>query len=74
MAQVAVELVVGVLPNRAGVENDDVGVNAVGRALVAGSVQQPRQPFGVMHIHLAAIGADLVGAHPLANGTVYRPA
>ena len=62
VAEVAVELVVGVLPNRAGVEHHDVGVGAVGRALVSGGLQQPGQPFGVVHIHLAAVGADLVGA------------
>ena len=33
VAEVAVELVVGVLAHRAGVEHDDVGVGAVGRAL-----------------------------------------
>ena len=62
VAEVAVQLVVGVLPHRAGVEDDDVGVGAVGRALVAGRLQQPGQPFGVVHVHLAAVGADLVGA------------
>ena len=33
VAEVAVQLVVGVLPDRAGVEHDDVGVGAVGGAL-----------------------------------------
>ena len=69
MADVSVQLVVGVLAHRAGVEHDDVGVGTVGRLAVPGSLQQPRQPLGVVHIHLAAIGADLIGARHLANST-----
>ena len=67
VAQIAVQLVVGVLPHRAGVEDDDVGIGTLGRAFVSGGLQQPGQPFGVMHIHLAAVGADLIGATYLAN-------
>ena len=62
VAEVAVELVVGVLPDRAGVEHDDVGVGTVGGAPVSGGLQQPGQPLGVVHVHLAAVGADLIGA------------
>ena len=62
VAEVAVQLVVGVLAHRAGVEHDDVGVGAVGGALVSGGLQQPGQPLGVVHVHLAAVGADLIGA------------
>ncbi len=67
VAEVAVQLVVGVLADRAGVEHDDVGVGSVGRALVSGGFQQPGQSFGVVHIHLAAVGADLIGARLPAN-------
>ena len=41
VAQVAVEPVVGVLADRAGVEDDDVGVVPLGRGPVAGLLQQP---------------------------------
>ena len=62
VAEVAVELVVGVLPDRAGVEDDDVGL-LVGRCRdVARLLQQPGQALGVVDVHLAPVGADLVGA------------
>ncbi len=41
VAEVAVELVVGVLAHRARVQDDDVGVVPVGRGGVAGVLQQP---------------------------------
>ena len=41
VAEVAVELVVGVLADRAGVEDDDVRVVAVGRPQVAGRSSRP---------------------------------
>lgn len=61
-AEVAVELVVGVLPHRAGVEDDDVGVTvgALGGTYVTRALQQPRQPLGVVDVHLAPVGAHLV--------------
>ena len=70
VAEISVQLVVGVLAHRAGVEHDDVGVRPIGRLAVSGGFQQPRQPLGVVHIHLAAIGADLIGAlrRALARG------
>ena len=34
---------------------------AVGGAHVAGRLQEAGQPLGVVHVHLAAVGADLVG-------------
>ncbi len=62
LAEVAVEAVVGVLADGAGVEHDHVGRLAVGRPPVAGVLEQPGQPLGVVHVHLAAEGADLVAA------------
>ncbi len=62
VAEVAVELVVGVLPDRAGVEDDDVRVGAGRGPHVACLLEQPGQPLGVVHVHLAPVGADLVGA------------
>jgi hypothetical protein len=63
MPEVPVELVVGVLADGAGVEDDDVGRPVLGRTCVAGLFQQPGQPFGVVDVHLAPVGADLVRAH-----------
>ncbi len=64
VAEVAVELVVGVLPHRAGVEDDDVGVaRPSGTRDVARLLEQPAEPLGVVDVHLAPVGADLVGAH-----------
>ena len=60
-AQVAVQLVVGVLPDRAGVEHDDVGQLA-GGGDVACRLEHPGHPLGIVHVHLAAEGAYLVGA------------
>ena len=61
VAEGAVELVVGVLAHGAGVDDDDIGV-ALGRADVAGGLERAAQPLGVVHVHLAAEGAHLVGA------------
>ena len=63
VAEVAVELVVGVLPHRAGVEDDHVGLLAGRRRDVARLLEQAGQPLGVVDVHLAPVGADLVGTH-----------
>ena len=56
----AVELVVRVLPNAAGVEHHDVGVvDAVGRHHTVG-FEQPRDSLGVVLVHLTPVGADQV--------------
>ena len=62
MTEAAVELVVGVLPDRAGVEHHDVGIGADGSPLVSRLLEQASKPFGVVHVHLAAVGPDLIGA------------
>jgi len=55
--EMAVELVVGVLPDTAGVQHDDVGrLEIVGRLHAVGN-QQPRDPLGVVLVHLAAVRA-----------------
>ena len=61
VAEGAVELVVGVLADRAGVDDDDVGGAAVGPD-VAGGLERSAEPLGVVHVHLAAERAHLVGA------------
>ena len=62
VAEVAVELVVGVLPDGAGVEDDHVGVCPGVRAQVARVLEQTGEPLGVVDVHLAPVGADLVRA------------
>ena len=70
VADVAVELVVGVLPNRAGVEHHDVGVGTVRSPSVAGGLQQTRKALRIMDVHLAAVGANLIGATGRRAGLV----
>ena len=53
----AVELVVGVLPDAARVEHDDVGrLEIVGRLHAVGD-EQPGDPLRVVLVHLAPVGA-----------------
>ena len=59
VAQVPVEAIVSVLPDRAGVEDDHVRIGALGRSQVARSLEQASQPLGIVHVHLAPVGADL---------------
>ena len=61
-AQGAVQLVVGVLPDAAGVEHHDVGVLQDGGALVPVVLEQPGDPLGIVLVHLAPEGADGVGS------------
>src|SRR5690625_2839396 len=67
VAQIAVELVVGVLPHRAGVEHHQVGVGALGGAAVSGRLQHAGDALGVVDVHLAAVGTHLIGAHLFGN-------
>jgi hypothetical protein len=62
MAEVAVELVVGVLADSTGVEHDDIGDDALIDRDVASGLQQPREPLGVVDVHLAAVGTHLIRA------------
>jgi hypothetical protein len=60
--EVAVQLVVGVLPDAARVEHDDIGVGeVVGRRHAVG-LEQPGDALGVVLVHLAPEGADEVAA------------
>ena len=67
LAEVAVELVVGVLAHGAGVEDDDVGDVRTLRGGdarevdVAGGLEQPGEALGVVDVHLAPVGAHVVG-------------
>ena len=60
VTEVAVEPVGRVLPDRAGVEHHHVGGLAVAGGLVARLVEQARQALGIVRVHLAPVGADLV--------------
>ncbi len=48
----------GMLANRTGVEQDDVGVLGTGGGGVAGAAQHPADQLGVGDIHLATVGFD----------------
>ena len=62
LAEVTVEAVGGVFAHRAGIENNQVGFDALLSANVAVSFEQTRHSFGVVHVHLAAESAHFVGA------------
>src|SRR5207342_466555 len=47
----------------AGVDDDQVGVEVVAGRLVAGRLEQPRHPFGVVDVHLTAVSLDEI-LHP----------
>src|SRR5680860_1320192 len=62
MSKGPVELVVGVLAYRTGVEQHEVGLlDLVGPAIAHG-LEQAGSPFRVVDVHLASEGADGVGA------------
>ncbi len=84
VAQVAVELVVGVLAYAAGVEHDHVGLVKVLGAVHAPGREHGRDPLGVVLVHLAPEGADkepanlrherrLGGARPPVPARLGRP-
>ena len=62
VAEVAVQLVVGVLPDAARVEDDDVGVVRRGSRAQPVGLQQTGEAFGVVLVHLAPEGAQVVRA------------
>ncbi len=63
LPQIPVEFVVGVLAYCARVEYNEVGVAGTCRRLdVACGLQQPRDPFRIVHVHLTPVGANVVGA------------
>ncbi len=53
-----VELVFGPLAHAARVDHDHIGIARLRRRLVAGLLQQPRHPLGVVDVHLAAVRLD----------------
>jgi hypothetical protein len=71
VAEIAVELVVGVLADAARVEHDDVGVVLRSRRYEPVGLEQPRDALGVVLVHLAPVGAhEIAPRHPPeASGT-----
>ena len=64
LAEVGDEAAVGRLADRAGVEEDQVGLLAARRLLVAERGQHPPHPLGVVHVHLAPERGDVEALHP----------
>ncbi len=58
VAQAPQHALLRMLANRAGVEQDNVGVLGTGGGGVTGAAQQPADQLGVGDIHLAAVGLD----------------
>ncbi len=62
-AERAVDLVLGVLANAAGVEKDDVGAFGLVRQLISLAAQTAHHQLAVEHVHLAADGFDVKFGH-----------
>jgi hypothetical protein len=62
LTEVGDEAVVRRLADRAGVEEDQVGAVALGRLRVAERVEHPLHPLGVVLVHLAPEGGQVVAA------------
>ena len=63
VAEVRGELRVGLLADRAGVEDDDVGVVGARRLAEPELLEQALDPLRVVSVHLAAEGGDVVAPH-----------
>src|SRR4051812_25816104 len=63
LAEIRGELRVGLLPDRARVEDDDVGVAGGRRLPEPELLEHALDPLAVVSVHLAAEGRDVVAAH-----------
>src|SRR5438128_8392504 len=63
LCEVRRELLVGLLANRAGVEDEDVSLVLRGRLTQPELFEHALDPLAVMSVHLAAEGRDVVPAH-----------
>ena len=63
LAEVGDEPVVGLLADRAGVEEDEIGVSARRRLGVAERLEHALHALGVVLVHLAAERRDVVALH-----------
>ena len=59
-AETRIELLLGVLADAAGVDDDDVGIGVVDCRLVAGLIEQPGHTLRVVNVHLTAERLDEV--------------
>ena len=64
----AVELARGVVTDRAGVDDDDVGLRTGSGGDVAGGLERSGEPLGIVDVHLAAEGAHFVRARATVCG------
>jgi hypothetical protein len=62
-AELREDLVFGLLADRAGVEEDEVGVRFVFGQLVRLRLEQPRHPLGVVLVHLTAVRDEMKFRH-----------
>ena len=67
LAEVGDESVVGVLADRAGVEQDQVGLLTATGLGVAERLEHPLHPLGVVLVHLAPERREVVALHRVAN-------
>ena len=63
LAEVSDEPVVGVLADRAGVEQDQVGLFAALGLAVAERLEHPLHPLGVVLVHLAPERREVIALH-----------
>ena len=68
LMQVGDEAAVGLLADRAGVEEDDVGILGGGGLGVAERLEHPLHPLGVVLVHLTAERRDVEALHGVAEG------
>ena len=62
-AEVADHLILGGLPDYAGIQNDDIGVLRLGGGFQPQLLQRGGQTLGVRRVHLAADGPDVIAVH-----------
>ena len=74
VAEVRREARVGLLADRAGVEDEHVGVVLGGRLAQAELLEQALDPLGVVSVHLAAEGANEVTTHRTERSSAPRRA
>ena len=68
VAQIRRQLGVRLLADRAGVEDDDVGVFLGGRLTETERLEHPLDALGVVAVHLTAEGGQVVAAHRSSVG------
>jgi hypothetical protein len=74
VVQVGDEALVGLLADRAGVEEDELRLLALGDLLVAERLEHALHALGVVLVHLAPEGGDVEGLHPGSKGRLALPA